>query len=92
MPGSTEKCPAQHESVAIAIIKHPPTSSEKYSFYFYSNILLLRTYREIMHKNEIILISKYIWYHYEIWNVIILSICDDHDVCSHRYMLAATAV
>ena len=29
MPGSTQKCPAQHASVAIAIIKHPP-SSDKY--------------------------------------------------------------
>ena len=31
MPGSTQKCPPQHASVDIAIIKHTP-SCEKYIF------------------------------------------------------------
>ena len=31
-PGSTQKCPPQHASVDIAIIKHPRTSCEKYFF------------------------------------------------------------
>ena len=26
MPGSTQKCPTQHAWVAIAIVKHPPSS------------------------------------------------------------------
>ena len=30
---------------------------------------------------------KYIQYHYEIWNVIIFSVCDDHNVCSYKYWL-----
>ena len=30
MPGSSQKCPPQHASVDIAIIKHPPR--EKYFF------------------------------------------------------------
>ena len=42
-PGSTQKCPPQHEPVDIAIIKHPPPPScEKYFFpilfpYFFKN-------------------------------------------------------
>ena len=51
MPGSTEKCPTQHASVAIAIIKHLPPSSEKDIFFqFYSNILFLRTHRKIIYE------------------------------------------
>ena len=57
MPSSTQKCPTQHASVAIAITKHP-LSSEKYIFQFYLNILFLKTNREM--KNEITLIFKYI--------------------------------
>ena len=34
MPGSTQKCPYQHASIAIAITPHPPDSSEKYFFSF----------------------------------------------------------
>ena len=47
MPSSTQKCPTQHASVGIAIIKHPPPTCEKYLFQFYSNILFLRTHREM---------------------------------------------
>ena len=36
MPGSTQKCPPQHAPVAIAIIKHPPHSCEKF---FFSNFI-----------------------------------------------------
>ena len=40
MPGSTEKCPPQHASVDIAIIKHtpPPPPVRNIFFQFYSDI------------------------------------------------------
>ena len=37
-----------------------------------------------MNENETILMSKYISYHYELWHVIIFSVCDDHDVSSQK--------
>ena len=40
MPGVTHKCPTQHSSVAIAIIKHPPPPPPPPTEKFYSNILL----------------------------------------------------
>ena len=70
-PGSTQKCPPQHASVDIAII-NPPPSCEKYFFFqFYSNILFLRTHKEI--KMKLYWYQyKYIRYHHKNWNVIIL--------------------
>ena len=71
MPGLTQKCPPQHASVDIAINIPRPPSCEKFFFQFYSNILSLRTHREMKRKfcwYEF----KNIQYHYEIWNVIIL--------------------
>ena len=51
MPGSTQKCPPQHAAVDIAIIKHPPTPSVRNIFFqLYSNILFLRTNREMKMK------------------------------------------
>ena len=46
MPGSTQKCPAQHASVDIAIIN----PVRNILFQFYSNILFLRTNTEMKMK------------------------------------------
>ena len=45
MPGSTQKCPTQHASVAIAIIKHPP-----FSLKLFSNFNQTFCFKEPMHK------------------------------------------
>ena len=51
MPGSTQKWPSQHAPVDIAIIKHPPSPPVGNIFFqFYSNILFLRTNREMKMK------------------------------------------
>ena len=50
MPDSREKCPTQHASIAIAIIKHLPPSSENFFYQFYSNILFSTTHREIIYE------------------------------------------
>ena len=59
MPGSTQKCPPQHAPVDIAIIKHPPAPPVRIFFFqFYSNILFLRTNREMK--------MKLYWYEFKI--------------------------
>ena len=59
MPRSTQKCPTQHDPVDIAIIKHPPAPHVKNIFFqFYSNILFLRTNREMK--------MKLYWYEFKI--------------------------
>ena len=35
MPGSTQKCPTQHASIDIAIIKHPPPFYWNYFLFFF---------------------------------------------------------
>ena len=65
MPGSTQKCPPQHAPVDIAIIKHPPAPSVGNIFFqFHSNILFLRTNREMK--------MKLYWYEFKtsIFNII----------------------
>ena len=60
-PGSTQKCPVQHKNALpsmhqLTLPLSPPTRHVRYIFFqFYSNILFLRTHRE-MNENEIILI------------------------------------
>ena len=51
MSSLTKKNSTQHASVAVAIIKHPPPSSEKSFFQFYWNVLLLRTHKEMKTKS-----------------------------------------
>ena len=69
MPGSTQKYPTQHASVAIAIIKDPPLLSE---IIFPIKIKYFVTKNLYRNEIEIILIFKYIWYHCEMLNVITL--------------------
>ena len=89
MPGSTQKCPPQHASVDIAIIKHHPHPPVRSIFFqIYSNILFLRTIREMK--------MNLYWYEFmnsNIFNIIMeiemklfFSVCDDHNVCSYKYM------
>ena len=65
MPGLTQKCPPQHAPVDIAIIKHPPAPSVRNIFFqVFSNILFLRTNREMK--------MKLYWYEFKssIFNII----------------------
>ena len=84
MPGSTQKCPPQHAPVDTAIIK-PRPSCEKYFFQFYSNILFLRTNKEMK--------TKLYWHEFKIsiFNIIMkiemksfFSVCYGHNVCSYK--------
>ena len=59
MPGSTQKCPPQHAPADIAIIKHSPAPPVRNIFFqFYSNILFLRTNKEMK--------MKLYWYEFKI--------------------------
>ena len=60
MPGSTEKCPTQHASVAIAIIKYLPVIWEIFFSDFIQIICFQEPIEKLYLKIEIILIFKYI--------------------------------
>ena len=85
MPGLTQKCPPQHAPVDIAIIKHTtPPPVRNIFLQFYSNILFLRTNKEMKVKLD--------WYEFKI-NIIniikikmlsLFSVCDGQNVCSNK--------
>ena len=57
MPGSTQKCPPQHASVDIAIIKHPPSCDNLFFPILIQNFFLI-TNREMK--------MKLYWYEFKI--------------------------
>ena len=88
-PGWTQKCSVRHKNALPSIhqltlpLSNTPLSVKNMFFQFYSNILFLRSHREMRMKLYWCKF-KYIQYHYEIWNVILFSVCDDYNVCSYK--------
>ena len=84
MPGSTQKCPPQHASVDIAIINHPLRPAVRNIFFqFFSNILFLRTNREMK--------MKLYWYEFKIniFNIIWILKCNHSSLFMMAIMSAA---
>ena len=75
-PGSTQKCPVRHKKcppqhASVDIAPPPPPVRNVFFFQLHSNVLFLITHREM--KMELYWYEfKYIGYHCENWNAIIL--------------------